>query len=91
MGGLTILLKIFHLVPIGCKEEESTMNLVTRSARKMIRRCCGDHSLSEFKANAHRANRARVKRTLAQVASGNMEDANLMPVRAHMITAYEVD
>ncbi len=69
------------------------MNLVTRSARKMIRRCCGEHSLSEFKANAHRANRAQVNRTLAQVSAGNVEgdDVNLMPVRAHMLTAWEVD
>ena len=69
------------------------MNLVTRSARKMIRRCCGEHSLSEFKASAHRANRAQVNRTLAKVAAGNMDgdDANLMPVRSHMLTAWEVD
>ena len=69
------------------------MNLVTRSARRATRNVCGNGSLAEFKANAHRANRAQVNRTLAQVAAGNMDgdDANLMPVRSHMLTAWEVD
>lgn len=65
------------------------MNLVTRSARKAAR----DYSLTVFKARAHRANRSSIKRAMAEILGGSLDadDADFMPKRSHLVTAWEVD
>lgn len=67
-------------------------NVVTRAARRATRNVCGNGSLAAFKANAHRAARAEVNRTLRAVIVGviDADDADYTLSPGHIVTAYEI-
>lgn len=67
-------------------------NIISKSARRATRHVAGNGSLTVYKADAHRANRAAMKRVVSEIVKGNVdsEDADFMPSRTHMVTAWEV-